>query len=163
MEETLRNLMRMIPGYKGYESREDRREADRVLRTNLAQQFRSEQQTITQLSKKALDRGGLQHMNALEEVNRGLYRYISRLESAPLGYTGLMSKTKIDEAELNQIYEFDAKLADSVPLLREQIAYAEKQLGTDSFGEAVAALQTFVESLNVQFDERLQFVAAGKE
>lgn len=162
MGNILSKLMGIIPGYEGYASKEKRRDADEVLRRHLSQQYEAEQKKITRLSQLAMDGGGLQYLTALEEVNRTLNRFISRLQSSVQGYSPMFSEVKIGEADLDRIYEFDARLADSVPILQEQIAFAEKNLGTDSFGEAIGSLQRLVEGLNEQFDERQALVYYGK-
>ncbi len=165
MRETIKDLLRAIPGYSGYESKENRRDADKVLRTNLAMQYQSEVQALTRLAEKALENGKLGQVERIEGVTQDLNRFIARLESAPRGYAGWFSEVSIDEADLDQIYEFDARLADNVPLLREQIAFTHRQIsGSEAdFAEALEGLRAFVDGLHGQFDERQEFLARGKQ
>jgi hypothetical protein len=164
MEDTLKRILRIIPGYKGYEAKENRRDADHTLRTTLAREFTAEQQTITNLTKKAVDHGRFDYLDRLEEINQSLGHFIARLESAPRGYAGWFNEVKIEETDLDQIYAFDAKLADSLPLLREYIGHVQKEF-TDGINldEAMDELAAFVGGLHIQFNAREAFVLRGKQ
>lgn len=164
MSDIIKSVLRIIPGYKGYEERENRRDADKTLRTNLATQYRRERQAITRIAQKAVDSGKLDYLDRIEEAGQTLDRFIARLETAPRGYAGWFDQVQIDEADLDMIYEFDAKLVDSIPLLTEQIAHAAKALQPEGdMDEALDALYDFVDGLNAQFDARQEFLARGKQ
>jgi len=163
MRDIIKGLLRVLPGYKGYEEKEKRRESDKILRTHLAQQFSTERDTITRLIQRAVDSGNLEYIARLEENIQILNRFIARLESAPRGYASWFSEAQINESDLDQLYEFDARLADSIPLLREQITHVEKQLQAgEEVDEAVNTLRDFMDGLNRQLDARQEFVALGK-
>lgn len=163
MRNTIKDILRMLPGYEGYENRENRRDADKTLRMNLARLYKGERETLTRVAQKAVDRGQFDHLDRLEELGQALDQFIARLESVPRGYASWFDQVTIDETDLDQIYEFDARLADSVPLLREQLEYVEKAFNTsDQVDDSLDSLRTFVSGLNRQLDERQEFVALGK-
>lgn len=164
MRETIKDILRLIPGYAGYESRESRRDADKTLRTNLATEYRRERQSITRLAQNAADGAGLEHLDRIENISQTLDRFIARLETAPRGYASWFDESQIDEADLDMIYEFDAKLTDNIPLLREQIDHAHNALNSGGdVVEALNALYDFVDGLNAQFDARQAFLTRGKQ
>jgi hypothetical protein len=163
MREAIKRILEIVPGYEGYEAKEKRRDADKTLRTTLARQFTSEQQAITRLTQKAVDSGQFACLDRIEDISQQLGFFIARLESAPRGYSGWFDEAQIDEADLDQIYEFDARLADSIPLLREHIEYVEKEFRSgEQFDEALDELSSFINGLNSQFDARQEFVTLGK-
>lgn len=163
MRDTIQNILRAIPGYEGYEAKEKRRDADKVLRTNLAQQYRNEQAALTRLAQKAVDKGRLEYLDRMEEINQSFGHFIARLESAPRGYASWFSDARIEEADLDQIYEFDAKLVDSIPLLQEQITYVQTAYTSgENLEEALDELERFLDGLHTQFNARQEFVAIGK-
>jgi hypothetical protein len=163
MEEMFQKILQAIPGYQGYRAEEARRNADHTLRMNLARQFTTERKQLNNLTQKALQAQKYQHLTRIDELGKKLDHFIARLESAPRGYAGWFSDVNIDEADLVQIYEFDARMVDSVPLLREHIAHVEKELQTnDNLDEALNALQTFIAGLHTQFDARVEFTLQGK-
>lgn len=164
MEETIKNLLRMLPGYRGYEAQESRREADQALRIHLTQQYRHEQQALTRLSQRMIVAARLKDAEQIAHINQVLDRFVARLETAPYGYAGWFEHGTIDEHELDQLYLFDAKLADSVPLLREQVTYVESQINVGGeFEEALASLRRFADDLHAYLDARQALLASGKQ
>lgn len=162
-QQRLEDLMQLVPGYAGYRAKEQRRDADKRLRTHLAQQFKGEQQALLRLAQQVAARGRLEYSDDIEAINQTLGYFIARLETAPRGYSGWFDDVHITETDLDQLYEFDAQLADSLPLLREQIGFVATTLDADEgIAEALATLHTFVDDLNRQFDTRQAFVNLGK-
>lgn len=167
LEQTIQNLLQRIPGYTGYAALEQRRDADKTLRMYLAQQYRAERQSLTRLGQQAVAAGRLDVVEQLQRIGQLLDLFIGRLETAPRGYAGWFSEVSIDEADLDRIYQFDAKLADSVPLLRERIGYVAAQVTAgegagEGVAEALSALRDFVDGLNRQFDAREELLVSGK-
>lgn len=163
MQETLQKLFRLLPGYKGYEAMEHRRDADKILRTQLAGQFREQQETLTRLSQRLVTGGGLRYMDRVDRVSKGLDRFIIKLETAPRGYAGWFEAMKIDVNDLDQLYQFDLHLAERVPLLEEQLTHLETQIAEQGdVDEAITALHGFVDDLNKQLNAREQYTSEGK-
>lgn len=159
----LQDLAHMIPGYAGYQARESRRDADKTLRMHLARQYAGEQQGLTRLAQNIASRGRIEYSDRIERIDQALSLFIARLQSAPRGYAGWFDAVQITEYDLDQIYAFDAKLADGLSLLREQITYATTAFDSgEGFDAALDALRDFVDNLNTQFDARQAFVALGK-
>jgi hypothetical protein len=122
------------------------------------------QQALTRLGERVVDAGRLDLAEQIGTVSQALDRFIARLETAPHGYTGWFEQVTIDEAALDQIYEFDATLADQVPLLHEKISHAAAQTPDDQgIGQALEELRDLVDALNIRFDTRKQLLAAGKQ
>lgn len=163
IQQTIQNLLHNIPGYTGYSASERRREADKVLRSHLADQYRGERQELIRLTQDVVAAGRLAKAEPLDQIIQALDLFIARLETAPRGYAGWFAEVTIDETDLEQIYQFDARLASSVPLLHEQIVYSRSRFTTDEgFDEALDVLREFVDGLNRQFDARQEFLVAGK-
>jgi septation ring formation regulator EzrA len=164
MRDTIKDILLALPGYKGYEELEHRRESDKVLRMHLAQQYSRERDALTRLTQKAVNMGKIGHLDRIEEIIQMLNRFIGRLESAPRGYASWFSATQITPADLDRIYEFDTQMADNIPLLQEQIGHAEEQLKSgEAFDNALDELKSFVDGLNTQYDARQELLAPGNQ
>lgn len=163
MEQWIHNLQRMLPGYKGYEARETRRDADKMLRVQIAKQFRDQQGNLNRLIQDMTKGGGLRYLDDLDRVSTGIDRFVVKLETAPRGYAGWFEVITIDETDLDLLYQFDLRLADSVGLLAERITFVQSQLNeAGDVGAAIADLQSFMDDLNRQLDARTAFTAEGK-
>ncbi|NJP05953.1 MAG: hypothetical protein HC837_10190 [Chloroflexaceae bacterium] len=130
---------------------------------NLARQYQSEQEALNTLAQKTLKQGGLRYMDTIEGVNKALNRFIARLQTAPRGYSGWFDAVQIQAHDLEQIYQFDERLAEGIPLLREHIGQAIAEIKGEQFETALEALRSMVDGLNQQFDARDELVVMGKQ
>jgi hypothetical protein len=145
MEQWIRNLQRMLPGYKGYEARETRRDADKMLRVQVAKQFRDQQGDLNRLIQDMTKGGGLRYLDDLDRISTGIDRFVVKLETAPRGYAGWFEVITIDETDLDLLYQFDLRLANSAGLLAERISVVQRQFNeAGDVGAAIAELQSFV-------------------
>ena len=59
---TLENIVASIPGFKGYQDKQARRTADRMLREHLAQLIQQRHDRFVRIEKLILDNGGMKYM-----------------------------------------------------------------------------------------------------
>jgi hypothetical protein len=155
----LEDLVRQIPGFKGYFEREDRREADRLLRDHIVRVFEERLVEFTQIQKRLVDAGGLMYMERVQGITTNLQTFIDRVNTAARGYAGVFDAIKVKEEELAQLYAFDNAL----------LAYADR-LGEllTSFGQAIDAnegvegairtLEDFATEVNNVFKRRVEVI-----
>lgn len=150
MQGTLEDLIRKVPGFKGYLEKEDRREADKLLREQIVRIFEAQESRLNQVEKRLVDAGGLAHMDELQSVNTKFRTFIDRVESAPRGYAGLFDAIKVQEPELARLYAFDNGLLE----YEERFAEAIEQLDTAvGAGEGIdTAIQT-LDDLTLEANE----------
>ena len=163
MQQTVQNIAIQIPGYAGYQLKERRRDADKVLRERLANQYAMQRDRLTRLMQDATRAGQLNYVEDLERVDQQLQRFIARLKLAPRGYAGWFDAAQIQEADLDQLYQFDSSLASGVEKLQaalDTVGSALKQ--KEGVDNAIAALTDVTTELNTRLDAREEFVAQGK-
>src|SRR5215470_4962036 len=135
----LERIASHIPGIAGYRERESRRETDRRLREFLAGRLDGARTTLQALRNKAMDAGELSALDAIGRLDRALQKSVSSLRYADYGYSGVFDQLKIKEAELDQIYAYDAALVDDVVALSDKLRAADgAALG--ALADAAAAL-----------------------
>jgi len=116
-EHPLRQLLKLIPGYKGYRERELRREADKLLRVRLAQRLQDTHKQLTRLEQKLSAQHFFAPLAAMQRLSRQLQHLSDRLEHAPYGYAGFLAAVQINEAELERLYQYDLALTENVERL----------------------------------------------
>ncbi len=151
-----------IPGFRGYRKREDLRVADNLLRSQLADKIRNVRRTIEgcreTLTKKM-------ELEALEEAG-GLVNQIAMIEGklrhAEQGYTGVSPDYRIEEEELNRLYEWDLSLLGhieelgiSATLLQRAITSDDRQNMRQEMSTMNEKLQGFLEV----FEKRREAIA----
>lgn len=99
-----------IPLYKGYKAKEDRREADQLLRDHLARQLSEQLRHAEDVANQMLTGPGLALLDEMGQGNTRLQTLIDKVKTAAQGYAGLFAAIKIKEDELDILYQFDHDL-----------------------------------------------------
>ncbi len=95
-------------GFIGYLERENRREADKLLRQTIAQRYEEQWDRISQLQRQLISEGKLELVDDLEAAAIKLRAFIDRARHASYGYSGFFDAVRVNEAELTRIYEYDS-------------------------------------------------------
>ena len=149
-ETWLEKVKRYIPGYDGYVNRDNSRELDTQLRAKLADKL-EENKTKLKNIVLALSRDGkLLETGDLEKLEKKNENAIAKLKSAARGYSGLFDVTKINQAKLNQLYEFDYNLFSYVENLNKGFSDLEAK------ANAKEDLQTYLIQMSQSLDDLLQ-------
>jgi hypothetical protein len=147
----LEKIASHIPGLSGYRERESRRETDRRVREFLAGRLDDGRAGLMALRNAATDAGQLKSLDAIGRLDRVLQKSVSSLRYADYGFSGLFDQLKIREAELDQIYAYDAGLVTEVVTLSDALR-AAVQSAPD--GSALAAFTAQAEQLDLKIARR---------
>ena len=151
----LEQLVAKVPGYKGYKEKEMRREADKLLREQLARQFEEQRRAITNLQKQLISSGQFGFLDDLESGVMKLQYLIDRLKTASYGYAGFFDAVKVKEPQLDALYEFDNALMDDVPRVTAVINNVSETIGAkEGLAEAIANLVNTIQGINDTFSKR---------
>lgn len=140
---SLEQLIRRVPGFRGYFERQDRRVADRLLRERLVVVLGEQLSEFTRLQKQLVDAGGMEYMERVRVIDGRLRTFIDKIESAPSGYAGLLDAVKVDEAALARVYAFDNALF----VYHDQLATGLRRLGETVGSDGVSGVLGELEAL----------------
>ena len=162
-QDPFRKLASYIPGFSGYIERENRRDADKVLRDTVARRFEEQWKRVSQLQTDLVGNGMIAHVDDMEKAATKLRTFIDKISTAPRGYSGLFDAVKINETELTAIYQFDAAFFD----LAEQIGRAAdnvEQTLNDEAGlpAAIRNLASLARLAVETFEKRSEVVTGSK-
>jgi hypothetical protein len=119
-QDPIKKLMSHIPGFGGYVNRQNRRDADKLLRDTVARRFEEQWRRASQIQTDMVSNGQIAFVDDMEKAAIQLRTFIDKISTAPRGFSGLFDAVKINEPELQAIYQFDAAFFD----LGEQVAHA---------------------------------------
>ena len=128
-QDPFKKLASFIPGFKGYIERQNRRDADKVLRDTVAQRFEDQWRRTSQLQRDMVSNGQIAFVDDLEKAAIKLRTFIDKISTAPRGYSGLFDAVKINEEELESIYQFDAAFFDLAEQVGRALDNVEASLG----------------------------------
>ena len=148
-------LMAKIPGYKGYKAKEQRREADSLLRGQVARELDDQRRRLSELQVQVLGSGQIEYADDLERAVMKLQLLIDRVKTASYGYAGLFDAVKVKEEQLDALYEFDGKLLDLDDEIASQVdAITSALASNEGIAPAIAELTGLVEEANRTFGHR---------
>lgn len=155
----LENLARKIPGYKGYKEKELRREADKLLRMEIASHLDDQRKRLTELQNVLISQA---HIEFLDDVDRAIAKLqlaIDRIKTATYGYAGLFDAVKVKEEQLDALYEFDNQMLGYVDDVASKVDQVESAvMAEEGIGDAIRELVNVVDEVNTTFGHRQEAI-----
>jgi hypothetical protein len=163
MQDPFKKLASYIPGFGGYVERQNRRDADKLLRDTVARRFEDQWKRASQIQEEMVSNGMIAYVDDMEKAAIQMRTFIDRISTAPRGYSGVFDAVKINEKELEAIYQFDAAffdLADQVTRANDNV---EASMGDEAaLPAAIRNLTTLARLANQTYDKRSEAVTGSK-
>lgn len=150
-----------IPGFRGYRKHEDLRAADNLLRTQLAGRM-AEARDQMEGCRKTLSKQ--MELDLLEDVGgilNNMQMAEGRLAHAEQGYSGVSADFKIDEKELNRLYEWDLGLIGNINNILEQVTSLQGTISSRDSNRTSSSLgdiQSAIDEFNRLFSKRVETI-----
>ncbi|MBC7081769.1 MAG: hypothetical protein H5T44_05975 [Thermoplasmatales archaeon] len=107
----LKKIQLIIPGYEGYRRREDIRKADNLLRNQLADKLKIARNDIEGVRRNLVYKYETRNLEKIGDLLNYFQKIDGQLRHAEHGYSGISPAIRIEEEELNKLYEFDYSMA----------------------------------------------------
>jgi len=148
-----------VPGYKGYKDKELRREADKTQRLFVAERLDGVGRKLEEVKLDLVNAGQLPMLATIDVAGRKLKTLADKIRYADYGYAGLFDTDKVDEAMLDQLYQFDNGLVTGV----QDIETLTGAMSADSptLKNDIALLEDKIEALGGQFAEREHLITGA--
>ena len=160
-QDPFKRLGSMIPGFKGYIERQNRREADKLLRDTVARRFDEQWQRASQLQTDMVSSGLIQYVDDMEKASLKLRTFIDKISTASRGYSGLFDAVKINEQELEALYQYDAAFFDLAEQVGRALDNVEASLSDEAALPAAIRNVTSIARMAVETFNRRSEVVIG--
>ena len=127
-----KKLASYIPGFGGYVERQNRRDADKLVRDTVARRFGELWTRTSNLQVELVSAGKIQSVDDLEQAALQLRTFMDKIGTASRGYAGLFDAVKINQKELEQLYNFDLAFFDLADQVGHALDNVEASLGDDA-------------------------------
>ncbi len=164
-EKPLERLMLVIPGFRGYKLREQRREADRIVRDYVYQILEGSRDNLTDTFRVLNDLKATELLEPLNVLTAKLDRVAERINHASYGYSGFFDSIKIEEADLDNMLAFDTQLMDLVRKFVDEAAALKEEVDQGKVENArnlEQQLEKLLGSLETAFDQRRSVIEGVK-
>jgi hypothetical protein len=157
----LKKIQNFIPGFRGYRRREDLRDADKMLRMQLAEKLSLQRRGLEECRGMLVQSYGSKEL----DVIGGLINQFKKVEGvvnySEMGYSGLVADIQIKEEEMDRLYEFDAAMIDhimsiagSIDSLKNSLMAADEQTSYKDLMNIKARINAFED----QFSRRMNVI-----
>lgn len=141
----LQKLLGYIPGFKGYFERQNRRDADKLMRETLATRVRQVYQRVSALQRELITQSGLQYVDDMEAAAIKMQTFADRIRNATYGYAGIFDAVNVNTAELDRLHAYDLALFEYVDRLNAAVDHIQQSMGTDGLPAAIRNLTTIAQ------------------
>lgn len=163
MQDPFKKLASYIPGFGGYVERQNRRDADKLLRDTVARRFEEQWKRVSQLQTDLVSNGMIDYVDDMEKAALKLRTFIDKLSTAPRGYSGLFDAVKINQEELKAIYQFDAAFFDLAEQVGRAVDNVEQTISDEAGLPAAIRNLTSLSRLAVEtYEKRSEAVTGSK-
>jgi hypothetical protein len=151
----LENVARKIPGYGGYKEKELRREADKLLRIELAGKFDDQRKRVSELQHQLISQAKIEFLDDLERAVMKLQLLIDRIKTASYGYAGLFDAVKVKEEQLDALYAYDSQMLGFVDQVAADVDQVTSAITAgEGIADAIYELVGTVDEANQAFGHR---------
>ena len=159
-----KKLASYIPGFSGYVERQNRRDADKLVRDTVARRFGELLTRTSNLQKDLISAGKIQFVDDVEQAALQLRTFMDRISTAARGYSGLFDAIKIDQTELEKLYNFDLAFFDLAEQIGHGLDNLEASMGDDTaLPAAIRNITTLARQAVETYNRRSEaFTGAGK-
>ncbi|HYU06603.1 MAG TPA: hypothetical protein VEM77_05440 [Thermoplasmata archaeon] len=145
----LKKIQLVIPGYAGYRRREDIRAADNLLRIQLANQLKGVRGDLEDIRDGMAMNGKVQGLQSIGNAIFTIEGLEAKVRHAEGGYSGLSATIRIEETELDRLYEYDYAMLESldkaaavVPMIRDASDPKSFEAAVKGLREAIAGFES---------------------
>ena len=159
-DDLLGKIRKTLSGFIGYLDRENRREADKLLRATIASRYEQQWGRISTIQRQMIEAGNLEQVDQLEAAAIKLRTFIDRVKSASYGYAGFFDAVRINQTELQKLYSYDLQMLEDVNSISSAVDNVEASMGSDGLPAAMRHLTTLSQDVIDAYDRRDEVLLA---
>ena len=161
-QDPFKKLVSKIPGFGGYVERQNRRDADKLLRDTVARRFDEQWKRASQLQVDMVSNGMIQYVDDMEKAALQLRTFIDKISTAPRGHSGLFDAVKINEKELEALYQYEVAFFELADQVKGAVDNVEASLADETaLPAAIRNLTTLARLANETYDRRSEAVTGN--
>ena len=111
----------LIPGYKGYVIRDEKRNTDKKFRDELVSRLNQSEEFIIRYQKDLMKSDDVTKLTLWEQSRKALNTISTKIKYTTYGESSFFSEKQLKEEELDTIYNFDLELTEKVSLIVKTI------------------------------------------
>lgn len=154
-----------LPGFRGYKLKEQRREADRIVRTYVYDSLEHSRDDLMSSLQSLTDNKLSELVEPMNRLVAKLDRLAQKINHASYGYAGFFDSVRVEEPDLDRMLAYDTQLVDSARKLYEMTTLFRSNLAQNKFDDARNSqlrLDGAIGGLELAFDQRKSVIEGVK-
>ena len=148
-------ITRYIPIYHGYKVKELRREADKILRDHISRDLKRENLKLKDIRDKIVEEDMQELWRPIENAISDLDTITQKIQYADYGFAAFFDAVKINEEELDRLYEFDSSLIEDIKVVQEVIEELENQIDESNTSDLKKHIKR-IDNICKQLEDKLE-------
>jgi hypothetical protein len=144
--------------YIGYYDRETRRDADKILRETITSRYEEQWSRISEIQRQLIADKQLEYVDDLEAGSVKLRGLIDRIGTAAYGYAGFFDVVRVNQDELNSLYEYDLLLLENADKISRAIDHVQASVGTDGIEPAIRNMVAVIQESTEAYNRREEVI-----
>jgi uncharacterized protein YpuA (DUF1002 family) len=156
----LQKIGNFVPGFRGYQKREEWREVDQIQRTWCAEKLNSTKEKVKRALNDVISGGDLDGITPYEKLMNRIATVANKIKNADRGWSGMFDTVKVEEEQLQKVYQFDLSVAEAVTGIETkigQLSGVDKTAALNLVREATG----LVDKLEDYFQQREEIMRKG--
>jgi DNA repair ATPase RecN len=153
--------MLAIPGFRGYQVREQRREADRIVRNYVYGVIQRARDDLMRCLQMLSDSRVTELMDPMSQLVAEVDRVAEKVNRAAYGYAGFFDSVRIDAPQLDQMLTYDSQIMDLARKFADLTSNFKASLSQSKLEDARTveqSLEDSVSQLEITFDKRKSII-----
>jgi len=155
----LERLTDKIPGFKGYQNRELRREVDKLQREHISHRLTEIKGRVRDHAGRYTDAGRIGALQPFDRLEKRLEGLSQTIRFSDYGATGLFDTVKIREPELERLYQFDLSVMDDLQALGASVESIPEPASEGNPDSELAQAMSLLEGLETKWAERKSVIS----
>jgi len=153
--------MLAIPGFRGYKLREQRREADRIVRNYVYGVIQRARDDLMRCLQMLSDFKATELMDPMSQLVAKVDLVAEKVNRAAYGYAGFFDSVRIDTPQLDQMLTYDSQIMDLARKFADLTSNFKANLSQSKMEDARTVEQSLEDSisqLETAFDKRKSII-----
>ncbi len=163
-KDLLGKLQNSVAGFVGYYDRERRRDADKLLRDTIADRYEVQWDRVSAIQAQMVAGKMLKYVDDVEVAAIKLRTFVDRVRGAPRGYAGFFDAVRINQDELDSLYQYDLELLDYADRVAEAVDGLDAAMSNqDDLPQAIESLVKAATRATRAYDRRTEVAIMEQE
>ncbi len=157
----LKKIQMFVPGFRGYRQREDLRDADRMLRDQLAKKLGAQREEVEGARSLVTRSFRSKELELMGKVINQYKRTEGLVSHSAMGYSGISADIQFKQDELSRLYDYDAAMIDGLSSMQQAIEAVKASLTAEDNPAAranITQLKSLIDNFEDQFKRRIDLI-----